>query len=166
MIYMEEWKQIVIDGETYPYEVSTEGRVRRIKTEHIRKQQIGTSGYYKLNLSKKGIKRTFRVHRLVAIMFLPNPNNYDSVDHIDHNRLNNCVSNLRWMPLRDNSLDGIDMVKRRVRCIETGKEYDSITEASKDTGVNISRIHNLCTGKTKGKFKWSKTKDLHFEYIN
>ena len=157
---MEEWKQIVIDGEVYPYEVSTEGRVRRIKTEHIRKQQIGTSGYYKLNLSKKGIQRTFEVHRLVAIMFLPNPNNYDSVDHIDHNRLNNCVSNLRWIPLRDNVLDGSHMAKtkiqRRVRCIETGKEYDSMTQASEDTGANITGISQCCNGerKTCGKYTW------------
>lgn len=53
------------------------------------------SGYLNVGLSKDGKIKTVRVHRLVASSFIPNPNNNIIVDHIDRNRSNNCIENLR-----------------------------------------------------------------------
>lgn len=161
-----EWKQIIIDDEVYPYEVSTDGQIRNMKkAKRILKQRVDKHGYYRINLSKNGIQKSFSVHRIVAIMFIPNPHGYDTVNHINHNRLDNRVENLEWMSFMNNAIDGVKQVQRRVRCIETGKIYDTITQASEDTGVGISRIHNQCAKKGKGKFTWSKLVDLHFEYV-
>lgn len=53
-------------------------------------------GYMYIDLSKDGISRQFRVHRLVAYAFIPNPLNLPEVNHIDHNVENNSVENLEW----------------------------------------------------------------------
>lgn len=53
---------------------------------------IGSTGYYKITLDNKATP----VHRLVAMTFIPNPNNYLEVNHIDGNKLNNRVDNLEW----------------------------------------------------------------------
>ena len=79
------------------YQVSNFGRVKSIKfgKEIILKQHI-RGGYYSVNLSKNGILKIFKVHRLVAEVFLPNPNNYKEVNHKDEDKSNNVVSNLEW----------------------------------------------------------------------
>jgi hypothetical protein len=64
----------------------------------------GWCGLYKnATLRNNPKKKTFTIHRLVAEHYIPNPNNYNVVDHIDRNRLNNNVSNLRWCRSVDNS---------------------------------------------------------------
>ena len=60
------------------------------------------SGYYEVTLKSKGKSEMFLVHRLVAQSFVPNPNNYPEVNHIDGNRLNNVFSNLEWTTRRGN----------------------------------------------------------------
>lgn len=62
--------------------------------------------YYVVNLCKGGKPYHKQVHRLVAEAFIPNPENFDTVDHIDCNGLNNCVINLRWMSREDNNKRG------------------------------------------------------------
>ena len=78
------------------YEVSSLGNIRNIKTGRIMKPQIGKRGYYQLGLRKNNKSYSVKIHRLVAITFLENSNNLPEVDHIDRNKLNNVVSNLRW----------------------------------------------------------------------
>ena len=64
------------------------------------------TGYYSIELSKgkQNIKQT-SIHRLLAIQFIPNPNNLPTVDHIDRNKLNNSLDNLRWASFRTNNLN-------------------------------------------------------------
>lgn len=104
---MEEWKDI--KGYEGIYQVSSYGRVRSLDRIVERKgkgdffikgrvltQSDDTNGYMKVSLTKHDQKRTFKVHRLVAIHFLDNPNNLPCVNHKDENKLNNNVDNLEW----------------------------------------------------------------------
>jgi hypothetical protein len=61
-----------------------------------------TKGYMRVGLSFNGTEKKYTVHRLVAICFIPNPNNYKQVNHIDGNKLNNHVSNLEWCSHQQN----------------------------------------------------------------
>lgn len=78
------------------YLIDTEGNVYNITTNKILKGSIGEHGYKYYRLSKKGKKKMFYAHRLVAETFLSNPHNFNIVNHIDGNKLNNNITNLEW----------------------------------------------------------------------
>lgn len=95
MLNNEEWRTI----QEFPkYEVSNLGKVRNKDTLHILHFFTQNCGYDVISFSK--VKRT--IHRLVAIAFLPNPNNLKYVNHIDGNKHNNTVSNLEWCTCSEN----------------------------------------------------------------
>jgi hypothetical protein len=86
------------------YEVSDCGRVRNVTTARILK--AGTrNGYQQVGLSKVGKIKTMKIHQLVAQAFLENPLNKKCIDHIDNNKLNNHVSNLRYATPRENGMN-------------------------------------------------------------
>jgi len=89
---MENWK-VIKDFDTY--EVSDLGRVRNIRTGRIMKT-ANSHGYRSVPLRKDGKAKRFRVHRLVAQAFIPSVDGKVLVDHINENRADNKVSNLRW----------------------------------------------------------------------
>ena len=91
IIYNEIWKQIDGYGKYY---VSNFGRIKNIDTERILKQRKRKDGYYQICFNKDRKAKCFRIHRLVAFSFLGDSNL--SVDHIDHNKSNNEVTNLRY----------------------------------------------------------------------
>jgi hypothetical protein len=84
------------------YEVSNFGNVRNKKTEKLLKKVLNTKGYYKLELRQNSKRSTLLIHRLVALTFIDNPDEKPSVDHIDNNRTNNNVRNLRWCTSKEN----------------------------------------------------------------
>ena len=84
------------------YEVSNLGYVRNINTGKIIKSRLDKDGYYIIDLSNNNKRKTFQLHRLIALAFLPNPQNKSVVDHIDNNPLNNNVNNLRWASPSEN----------------------------------------------------------------
>ena len=93
------WKKSIVAD----YEISNLGRIKRISTGNIIKPDKEEKGYRRLSIKVNGKKKHFAVHRLVAIAFIPNPENKPQVDHIDGNIANNQVSNLRWCFNKENS---------------------------------------------------------------
>lgn len=93
------WKDVV--GFEGIYQVSNQSKVKSLlrwrgSDSRILVQNISKTGYYVVTLFKPGYNRVYKVHRLVAEAFLPNPSNKRTVNHIDGNKLNNIVSNLEW----------------------------------------------------------------------
>jgi hypothetical protein len=103
----QEWRDIEGYGGIYVgvYQVSNDGCVRRVKTGRILKPGPSGNGYLTVHLYADGKPKTCKVHRLVAEAFVPNPDNKPDVDHVDRNKLNNHVSNLRWATGAENNIN-------------------------------------------------------------
>lgn len=95
---MEIWRDI--EGYDGRYQVSTWGRVRGVNG--ILKPYENHKGYLKIGLMKDGKCNKHRINRLVAQTFLQNPDNLPQVDHIDGNKQNNSITNLRWSTNQEN----------------------------------------------------------------
>jgi hypothetical protein len=95
----EVWKDII--GFEGLYMISSHGNVRSLNYNHTKKEKIlkpgiNGNGYYYVSLCKDGKHNNLRIHRLIAIHFVDNPNNFEYVDHINRNPKDNRISNLRW----------------------------------------------------------------------
>lgn len=84
------------------YEVNKLGQVRNKKTGRILKQSIRKDGYRQVMLGRKTIP--LYIHRLVAIAFIPNKHNLSQVDHINGDKSDNTIENLRWVTASENSM--------------------------------------------------------------
>ena len=98
---MEEWK--FING-SENYKIYDHGNVKNIITNKMLKPRINNRGYNNVDLYNIG-KRTKPIHRLVAEAFLENPDDKRCVDHIDRNKLNNHISNLRYATDSENGMN-------------------------------------------------------------
>ena len=168
------WKEIPVDNN---YEASNDGQIRDIKTKKIVPQWKDKDGYLIATLSEK----LYRVHRLIALTFISNPNNLPVVNHKNFNKSDNHVANLEWVSYSENSKHSytgnhrdanlkIWVKKVQPLAAEASKTkvaqydlqdnllntFDSQREASEKTGVCRSSITRCVTGcrKTAGGYKW------------
>ena len=84
------------------YKVGSFGTVYGTRFKKPLKQRLNKDGYLDITLGKIENRTTFRVHRLVVILFVPNPNNYKEVNHKDYNRANPSYDNLEWVSHKQN----------------------------------------------------------------
>ena len=98
------WEPIIEDEPTN-YEVNNIGEVRNIKTKKTLKPCLSNSGYQVISMSNNGKIKSANIHTLVAKAFIPNehPHIYTDVHHIDGDKLNNKVENLRWTTHAENT---------------------------------------------------------------
>ena len=95
------WKDI--EGYEGLYAINENADIYSYKTQKLKIPQVSKDGYYTVQLWKNGNAKRYKLHRLVAIAFIPNPNNYPIVMHLDNNKLNPNVNNLQWGTLSQNS---------------------------------------------------------------
>ena len=84
------------------YQASPEGQIRLTKNKRIKMATI-VGGYQMVSIYFPKRPRTFRVHRLVALTFIPNPDNKPEINHKDGNKSNPCVDNLEWVTRGENA---------------------------------------------------------------
>lgn len=146
----EEIKEIWKDVKGYEglYQISNLGRTKclpkmtwnghkYIKREEVISKISDKNKYKHIALNKDGKTKSTSVHRLVALHFIPNPHNKPMVDHIDGNKGNNRVDNLRWVTNQENVKNQITLKKQKISVVaynrETGEKiyFESLTEAKK-----------------------------------
>lgn len=175
---MEIWKDI--KGYEGLYQISNTGKVKSLTRyinsksgrkllikEKIRKTTTTTAGYEYTVLANKGKNKTLLIHRLVAEAFIPNPNNYACVNHIDENKSNNNVSNLEWCNYEYNNTyknihlrRNLDNVARKVIQYDLDmneiKRWNTVTDASNEFNAKAANIIKCCKGERNHccGFKW------------
>ena len=151
------WKPI--ENYNSLYEVNEKGEIRSLyhwnghkyekrKKPYILKQTNTTTGYKKVELAKDGKKKSLRVHRLVATAFIPNPMNKPYINHIDGNRINNCVENLEWCTQHENVVHAYETGLNKIshitkeelqKYVENGLTFHQIM---KKKHISVKRLQN------------------------
>lgn len=122
-------------------------------------KRIDRAGYYTVRLSKNGITTTFLLHRLVAQIFIPNPENKPYVNHINGNKLDYRICNLEWSTLSENMHHAFstglckapEINSKQVIDRATGEIFKSVMQAAKAKGIAYSTCKNYLRGRRKNK---------------
>lgn len=164
---MQEWKDV--ESMNGLYQVSNDGKIKSIRTGIIRKLQKMRDGYLRITFVINGSRFIFSIHRVVAIAFIPNPENKPCVNHKNGIRSDNRIENLEWVTHSENckhaykvlnripSCLGIKYEKHHcskpIICTTTGKVYASTQQAADELNISASNISVILNG---GKQKTAK----------
>jgi hypothetical protein len=188
-IQPEIWKDIK-DYEDL-YQISNLGNVERLPAKVIYrgdairnhkgcllKPNILSNGYKYQDLSKDGIRKRYLVHRLVAIAFVPNPENKPEVNHKYGDKLDNRATELEWSTRAENNLHSFRVLGRApvknmlgkkgrlhhlskpVVCINTSQQFECLTEAARELKIGRTTIREVLAGRR------ADINGLKFNYIN
>ena len=125
------------------YEINEDGILRNVKSKKVIRGYKESNGYQRVRIENKCLGKIVRttIHQLVAEAFIPNPNNYPEINHIDTNKQNNSASNLEWcdhsMNMRHAYASGINRrpllehsKEERVKVTNGTEIFQSISEAA------------------------------------
>lgn len=173
------WKDI--EGYNGLYQISNLGNVKSVERyrkgknnsavyvpEYLLKGKIDKDGYINVALctGKHKTMKFYRIHRLVAMAFIPNPNNLPVVNHKNEDKQDNRVENLEWCTVQYNTMYGTGRLRTSMKQGRAVEQLDldgnvietfySMCVASKMTGVPQPNIHKVCNGdrRTAGGYKW------------
>lgn len=166
------WKKFIYEGQETDYSVSTEGEVRKDSTNLILTQQT-QQGYKFVGLTMGKVKKRMRVHRMVTLTFVPNPENKPYVNHINGER--KTTNDYQWRYYDD--IQDVGKVektfltgKKVAQCDENGNIlniYPSFREAARAVDGTSSAISKVCSGtniRHKG-FRWKLVEEIVQEDI-
>lgn len=191
----EEWRDVV--GYEGDYMVSSYGRIlslgryvrfhtyTKMIDPCLKQQHRWKNGYFSVTLKKSGEKKCLSVHRLVAIAFVPNPNNYPCIDHINDDQTDNHACNLQWCTHKFNnskehhrlakslSQKGkiLSSIRKPIVQLSTNGDliqiFSSMTDADLN-GFQHSAIHRVIHNKLKTHrgFKWMYLSDYEKSLVN
>lgn len=159
------------------YQIGSNGTVKslnyhRTGIERVLKYGKHYKGYLNVALCKEGKMKTFKVHRLVAEAFIPNPDNLPQVNHKNEVKTDNRVENLEWCSASYNMNYNDGQKRRGVKKINGNRSkkvyqytldgdyiatYPSVNEIERQWGYRIGNIWSCCTGRYKSAYgyKWS-----------
>ena len=147
------WKNIV-GYETY--QISNFGKIKSLSNDKQRKEKFMKTWYMpnlyeSVRLCKNGNRKSFYVHRLVAITFIDNPQNLPLVCHMDNNPQNNNVSNLYWGTYKDNTQQSVSENRWNKNLIDSNNKIRICPHCNKSgkSGVMYRWHFNNCKNKTK-----------------
>ena len=150
------------------YYIHENGSIYSMKAKRELKAHDNGIGYMQVYLTYfYGGGSWFKLHRLLALQFIPNPLGLSDVNHINGIKRDNRVENLEWLSHRDNikhsyavlgRIHDASYLGKKIKC-SNGKEYKNAVEAANDTGCKTSNISMCCNGKSK------QTKGYVFEFV-
>ena len=163
-MYEEQWRTA---KDFDNYEVSSSGRVRNKKTKRVLSTQIGNSGYSFVSLRKDGRYRSKGIGRLVAEAFIEESGEGKYIKHIDGDRFNNYVSNLKYIPkepakheskyrigkvnrvVDDEGNEYYETLRRglKVWVVDTNYVYDTIRDCAEDIGLTQREVAEAINNK-------------------
>lgn len=166
------WKDII--GYEGLYQVSNLGRVKSLSNNFSRKEKIlknhkNSGGYLRVVLNKNRKAKRYYIHRLVSEYFIDNPNNLPQIDHINTDRTDNRVENLRWVTHKENmnnplTIDKINKINKKsskpiIQFSKDGefiRKWDSAMDAQRELGIKQGGISECCKEKRKtaGGYIW------------
>jgi len=161
--YTEKHNFVPLKDFEHDYAISKDGKILSLLTDQYVKTSVDSNGYLKVTLWKDGHSCTRRVHKLVAEMFIPNPDNLPVINHIDGNKQNPNYTNLEWCTQQENvqhaHQTGLQTKTSDIEVVRgDGRVYRSLTEAAQDNGVTKSAISKVINGirKTAGGWTWER----------
>lgn len=147
------------------YSITSCGKVWSHKRKKFLQPFDNGQGYLVIILRANGKSKHYRVHRLVAEAYIPNPDEKKYINHKDENKHNNSVANLEWATAKENINYGTANERRRkswqitpIRCVETGEIFPTQAAAAQSIGRCAQCIRHCLVGKqhTAGGYHWER----------
>ena len=145
------------------YEISNLGNVKSLRSGRLMKKSKNNVGYEMLTLTKDKTQKTYLIHRLVALTFIPNPLDLPEINHKDEVKNNNCVENLEWCS-RDYNLN-YGTYRERMSALKTGKPNPRKNKIQVKVYDPVAKVREEIREEKKTEPFWKRSKKEVDEFV-